>query len=75
MADWHLTEALTRCRGINAVSDEPDILLEMARLRWGEVGEEEKRSGGEEVMGLLAEALAIIFTIARAALMIGGAER
>jgi tetratricopeptide (TPR) repeat protein len=32
-AERHLGEALTRCRGINAVVDEPDILLELARLR------------------------------------------
>jgi len=32
-AERHLGEALTRCRGINAVMHEPDILLELARLR------------------------------------------
>jgi tetratricopeptide (TPR) repeat protein len=32
-ADRHLSEALTRCRGINAVYDEADILLDLARLR------------------------------------------
>jgi tetratricopeptide (TPR) repeat protein len=32
-AERHLGEALTRCRGINAVADEPDILRELARLR------------------------------------------
>ena len=31
-ADGHLTEALTRCRRINLVESEPDILL--ARARW-----------------------------------------
>jgi hypothetical protein len=31
-ADAHLTEALTRCRRINLVESEPDILL--ARARW-----------------------------------------
>jgi hypothetical protein len=32
-AERHLGEALTRCRGINAIAHEPDILLELARLR------------------------------------------
>ena len=31
-ADRHLTEALTRCRGINVVEHEADILLDLARL-------------------------------------------
>lgn len=32
-AERHLTEALIRCRGINAVDAEADILLDLARLR------------------------------------------
>jgi tetratricopeptide (TPR) repeat protein len=32
-AERHLGEALTRCRAINNVELEPDILLELARLR------------------------------------------
>jgi tetratricopeptide (TPR) repeat protein len=32
-AEQHLTEALTRCRSINLVEMEADILLELARLR------------------------------------------
>ena len=32
-ADRHLNEALTRCRGINMVDHEADILLDLARLR------------------------------------------
>jgi tetratricopeptide (TPR) repeat protein len=32
-AERHLGEALTRCRAINAVMYEPDILLAVARLR------------------------------------------
>jgi tetratricopeptide (TPR) repeat protein len=32
-SDTHLTEALTRCRTINAVDAEADILLDLARLR------------------------------------------
>lgn len=33
-ADRHLTEALTRCRAINMVDHEANILLDLARLRW-----------------------------------------
>ena len=33
-ADRHLTEALARCRGINMVDLEADILLGLARVRW-----------------------------------------
>ncbi|PZO40117.1 MAG: hypothetical protein DCF17_12485 [Shackletoniella antarctica] len=32
-SDTHLSEALTRCRTINAVDAEADILLDLARLR------------------------------------------
>jgi tetratricopeptide (TPR) repeat protein len=32
-ADRHLTDSLTRCRTINNVEEEPNILLELARLR------------------------------------------
>ena len=32
-ADRHLSEALARCRSINAVDAEADILLDLARLR------------------------------------------
>ena len=32
-ADCHLAEALARCRGINAVDAEAEILLDLARLR------------------------------------------
>ena len=35
-ADRHLTEALTRCRAINLVEFEADILLDLARVRWGQ---------------------------------------
>lgn len=40
-ADRHLLEALTRCRSINAVDAEADILLDLARLR-----REQAQSGG-----------------------------
>ncbi len=51
-ADRRLSEALTRCRGINAVDAEADILLDLARLRaaTGEV---------EEAWRLAEEALVI----------------
>jgi tetratricopeptide (TPR) repeat protein len=63
-AESHLTEALTRCRRINLVELEPDILLEMARLRWAqaqgdEVTCEESTRLREEALGLAREALAI----------------
>jgi tetratricopeptide (TPR) repeat protein len=63
-AESHLTEALTRCRRINLVEVEPDILLEMARLRWAQAGGDEVTSDEstrlrEEALGLAREALAI----------------
>ena len=62
--ETHLTEALTRCRRINLVEFEPDILLEMARLRWVQARGDEVTSGEsmrlqEEVLGLTREALQI----------------
>jgi len=63
-AETHLTKALTRCRRINLVMLEPDILLEMARLRWAqaqgkEVTSEESTRLQEEALGLAREALEI----------------
>jgi len=51
-ADRHLSEALTRCRGINAVDREADILLDLARLR-AATGEQ------DEALRLAQEALLI----------------
>ncbi len=51
-ADSHLTEALTRCRAINAVDTEADILLDLARLRAAQ-------GAGDEAGRLAAEALLI----------------
>jgi len=51
-AEQHLTEALTRCRSINLVEFEADILLEPARL-WAATG---KRTAA---LGLAQEALTI----------------
>jgi len=63
-AETHLTEALTHCRRINLVESEPDILLEMARLRWAqargkEVTRDESTRLREEALGLAREALEI----------------
>ena len=63
-ADRHLTEALTRCRGINMVDHEADILLDLARLRRDEaqtfeVSETSKVSRLDEPLRLAEEALAI----------------
>ncbi len=63
-AETHLTEALTRCRHIDLVELEPDILLEMARLRWAqaqgdEVTGEESTRLQEEALKLAQEALTI----------------
>ena len=63
-AEMHISEALTRCRRINLVESEPDILLEMARLRWAqaqgeEVTGEESTRLREESLSLAREALAI----------------
>lgn len=51
-ADTHLTEALTRCRRINLVELEPDILL--ARAKWHQANE-----NTDEALEYAGEALAI----------------
>ena len=51
-AEGHLTEALTRCRKINNVELEPDILLAWAR--WHRL-----KGNREEALGQAREALAI----------------
>ena len=63
-AEKHLTVVLTRCRRINLVALEPDILLEMARLRWAqaqgkEVTSDESTRLREESLKLAQETLAI----------------
>jgi tetratricopeptide (TPR) repeat protein len=57
-AESHLTEALTRCRRINMVDHEPDILLEMARLRWAQARGDEVT--GEESARLHRESLKLV---------------
>ncbi|MBI3240741.1 MAG: trypsin-like peptidase domain-containing protein [Chloroflexi bacterium] len=46
-AERHLNESLTRCRSINAVDGEADILIDLARLRaaTGEAGEAARLAG------------------------------
>ena len=51
-ADRHLTETLTRCRAINMVDHEADILLDLARLR-------RDQGHGDEALRLAGEALII----------------
>jgi tetratricopeptide (TPR) repeat protein len=55
-AEPHLDEALRRCRRINMVDHEPDILLELARLRHDQAG---LPSPVGESLSLAREALAI----------------
>jgi len=54
-ADKDLAEALSRCRKIRLVEFEPDILLEMAKLRWLA----ESKQSREEATKLAHEALEI----------------
>ncbi|HEX6291973.1 MAG TPA: hypothetical protein VFZ66_22495, partial [Herpetosiphonaceae bacterium] len=49
-ADQHLTEALTRCRTINLVETEADILLELAKLRTAQEHREEALSLANEAL-------------------------
>ncbi|RZM75655.1 TIR domain-containing protein [Leptolyngbya iicbica] len=51
-SDTHLSEALTRCRTINAIYDEADILLDLARLRAAQ-------GQGDAALRLAQEALLI----------------
>ena len=49
-AERHLSQALTRCRSINMVDHEADILLELARLRTATGGREEALRLAEEAL-------------------------
>ncbi len=49
-AERHLTEALTRCRGINVVDAEADILLDLARLRAAQGDRDEAPRLAEEAL-------------------------
>jgi hypothetical protein len=54
-AEQHLTEALTRCRKINSVDAEADILLDLARLRAQSADQDQR----DEALRLAQEALLI----------------
>ena len=59
-ADHHLTEALTRCRAINAVDAEADILLDLGRLRWDQALEpafQQAQGPSDQTATLQAEAM------------------
>ncbi len=58
-AEQHLTEALHRCRRINVVDDEADILLDLARLRAAQGEGDHEGSPLREARRLAHEALAI----------------
>jgi len=65
-AEEHLAEALRRCRRINLIYSEPDILLELARLRLGQAGARRREqaalgdsSPGSSGSSLRAEALSL----------------
>jgi len=50
LGNHHLSEALTRCRAINNVQQEGDILLNVARLRYNERNYEDAKSLAEEAL-------------------------
>jgi tetratricopeptide (TPR) repeat protein len=58
-AKLHLDEALRRCRRINLVELEPDILLELARLRQDQAVGAHRDAPLPETLSLAQEALAI----------------
>jgi len=49
-ADRHLSEALARCRGINLVDHEADILLDLARLRAAQGHKDEALRQAQEAL-------------------------
>jgi tetratricopeptide (TPR) repeat protein len=52
LADHHLTEALKRDRTINLVTEEADILLDLARLRYDQKNYNEAKSLAEEALSI-----------------------
>jgi len=50
IAEGNLNESLARCRAINAVSFEANILLDLARLRYDQEKYEEAKSLAEEAL-------------------------
>jgi tetratricopeptide (TPR) repeat protein len=79
-AERHLGEALTRCRGINAVMHEPDILLELARLRLAQSNPEEAQALAAAAQGISERSGYVLFeadarlVLARLAQQAGNAE-
>ena len=51
-AEYHLAQALKRCRSINYVLDEADILLDLARLRYDQKNYAEAKSLAEEALSI-----------------------
>jgi tetratricopeptide (TPR) repeat protein len=49
-AEYHLSEALTRCRAINNVENEADILIGLAWLRYNQKNYEEAKPLAEEAL-------------------------
>jgi tetratricopeptide (TPR) repeat protein len=49
-AEHHLNEALIRCRAVNAIEHEADILLDLARLRYDQKKTEEAKFLAEEAL-------------------------
>jgi tetratricopeptide (TPR) repeat protein len=52
LAEHHLNEALSRCRAINAVIDEANILLDLARLRYDQKNYDEAKSLADEALSI-----------------------
>ncbi len=73
-ADRHLTEALERCRRINLVEKEADILIELGRLRRLHGEKAEARRLGEEASGI-AERCGYVLQGADAHLLLAAVDR
>lgn len=52
LAEQYLNEALTRCRSINQVENEANILLDLARLRYDQKNYQEAKSLVEEALSI-----------------------
>ncbi len=73
-AERHLTEALERCRRINMVDHEANLLIDLGRLRWAQGdAAEARRLGGEAVT--IAERCGFVLQGADAHLLLSGLDR